>query len=60
MYTFDVTHENGQKETLTLVPKITKDEKGNETKTFGIQIDNRRDKNFIECVKFTFQNSLIS
>ena len=55
MYTFDVTHENGQKETLTLVPKITKDEKGNETKTFGIQIDNRRDKNFIECVKFAFQ-----
>ena len=55
VYTFDVTHENGQKETLTLVPKITKDEKGNETKTFGIQIDNRRDKNFIECVKFTFQ-----
>ena len=55
VYTFDVTHENGEKETLTLVPKITKDEKGNETKTFGIQIDNRREKNFIECVKFTFQ-----
>ncbi len=55
VYTFDVTHENGEKETLTLVPKISKDEKGNETKTFGIQIDNRREKNFIECVKFTFQ-----
>lgn len=55
VYTFDVKHENGEKETLTLVPKISKDENGNETKTFGIQIDNRRDKNFLECLKFTFQ-----
>ncbi len=55
VYTFDVKHENGEKEMLTLVPKISKDENGNETKTFGIQIDNRRDKNFLECLKFTFQ-----
>ena len=44
-----------QKETLTMSPKIVVDEEGNETKVFGIQIDNSREKNIWECIKYTFE-----
>jgi len=55
VYLFDVTREDGSKETLKLIPKIEKDEEGNERKIFGIQIDNHRPSGIWESIKFTFQ-----
>jgi len=55
VYYFDVKREDGSKETLKMIPKIEKDEEGNERKVFGIQIDNSRPKGIWESMKFTFQ-----
>ncbi len=55
VYSFGVIHEDGTEEVLSLVPKITTDEDGNETKVFGIQIDNSRKKTVWECIKYAFQ-----
>ncbi len=55
VYFFDVIRSDGTKETLEIIPKIEKDEEGNERKVFGLQIDNRRPTGFFESLKFTFQ-----
>ena len=55
VYTFGVQRADGTKETLTMSPKIEVDEEGNETRVFGIQIDNSREKNLWECIKYTFE-----
>ncbi len=55
VYLFEVKRVNGEKETLKLIPKVEKDENGNERKVFGIQIDNSRPKGLWESIQFTFQ-----
>ena len=54
-YLFGVKHTDGTTETISIVPEVSKDENGNETKTFGIQIDNSREKNLWESICFAFQ-----
>ena len=53
-YTFDVIHENGQKETIEIVPDIVKDEKGNERNVFGIQMNVNEEKGFFASIKYAF------
>ncbi len=54
-YTFEVKRANGEVKTLEISPKIEKDEKGEERKVFGIQIDNSNPKGIWESLKFTFR-----
>ena len=53
-YTFDVIHKNGEKETLKIVPDVVKDEKGNESNVFGIQMTVDSDKGLLASLKYAF------
>lgn len=53
-YLVKVRHDNGEIEELTVEPTISKDEKGNETKTYGIQIEQTTEKGFLASVKYAF------
>lgn len=55
VYTFGIKHSDGQTETLEITPEVTEDENGNETKIFGIQIDNSREKNIWESIQYAFE-----
>ena len=55
IYDLGVTHSDGTSDTISVKPNVVTDEEGNETRVFGIQIDNRREKNIWESIKFTFQ-----
>lgn len=53
-YTFDVIHKNGEKETLKIVPDVVKDEEGNESNVFGIQMNVDSDKGLLASLKYAF------
>ncbi len=55
IYSFGITHSDGSSEVLEITPQIQKDDEGNETKVFGIQIDNSREKNLWENICYAFQ-----
>lgn len=55
VYNFGLKHQDGTTEIVQVTPDIIKDEEGNETKTFGIQIDNYREKNLWENICFAFE-----
>ena len=55
VYTFGLKHQDGTTETVEVIPQIIKDDEGNETRVFGIQLDNSRDKNVWECIKYAFE-----
>ena len=55
IYSFGLKHQDGTTETVEVSPLITKDEDGKETKTFGIQIDNYREKNLWENICYAFE-----
>ncbi len=55
VYSFGVTHSDGSTEVLKVTPEVTTDENGTETKTFGIQIDNSREKNLWENICYAFE-----
>ena len=55
IYDFGVKHVDGSLETLKIAPTMVKDENGNETRVFGIQIDNSCKKGVIESIRFSFE-----
>lgn len=55
VYTFGLKHQDGTTETVEVIPQIIKDDEGNETRVFGIQLDNSREKNVWECIKYAFE-----
>lgn len=61
-YIFLIEHANGKTEEYKIIPKITKDEDGNESKTFGFRIQQTTEEGFLASIKYAFKkfNSLIS
>ena len=55
VYTFGLKHQDGTTETVEVIPQIIKDDEGNETRVFGIQLDNSREKNVWESIKYAFE-----
>lgn len=54
-YDITVRHKDGTSDTYEVVPEITKDEEGNETRFFGIEIKNEVTKGFVPSLKYAFQ-----
>ncbi len=54
-YSFTVKHTDGTKETVKMSPKVEKNEKGDETKVFGVQFEQKETHGFGNKIKFTFQ-----
>lgn len=54
-YDITVKHKDGTTDTYEIKPEITKDEDGNESRVFGIEIKNEVTKGFIPSVKYAFQ-----
>lgn len=54
-YAIEVKHENGEKDTFNVKPEISEDEKGNETRVFGIMIEQEITKGFVPSVKYAFE-----
>ncbi|HAB66026.1 MAG TPA: RIP metalloprotease RseP [Firmicutes bacterium] len=55
IYEIEVKHEDGNTESYKIQPEITKDEKGNETKIFGIEIKSEIEKGFVPAFKYAFK-----
>ena len=53
-YTFTVKHSDGTTEKYDIKPEITKDEDGNETKTFGVGVDTTIHTGFVNAIKYAF------
>lgn len=53
-YTFKVEHKDGSTDEYKVVPKVEKDENGNENKVFGIKIEENTLTGFIGSVKYAF------
>ena len=63
VYSFEVKHEDGTKETIKIKPEIIKDEEtGTESKLFGIMIKEADTSNVFKAFKYSIQkfNSVIS
>lgn len=54
VYEITVKHENGKKETVKVKPVTEKDEKGNKSKVFGIEMKAEINKGFMPSVKYAF------
>lgn len=54
-YDITVKHKDGTSDTYEIVPEITKDEEGNESRVFGIEIKNEVSKGFVPAIKYAFQ-----
>lgn len=54
VYEITVKHENGKKETVKVKPVTEKDEKGNKSKIFGIEMKAEINKGFMPSVKYAF------
>lgn len=54
IYEITVKHENGKKETVKVKPVTEKDEKGNKSKVFGIEMKAEINKGFMPSVKYAF------
>ena len=52
VYEITVKHENGKKETVKVKPVTEKDEKGNKSKVFGIEMKAEINKGFMPSVKY--------
>ncbi len=53
-YDIEVEHEDGKRDTYSVTPEVTKDDEGNETRVFGIEIRNDIQKGFVPAVKYAF------
>ena len=54
-YVIEVEHKNGQEEKITVKPLVVKDEKGNESKVFGIQTKGEVKHGFLNAIKYGFE-----
>lgn len=54
-YKITVKHEDGNRDTYEIKPEITKDDDGNESKIFGIEMKSDIQKGFVPSVKYAFQ-----
>ncbi len=54
-YKITVKHEDGNQDTYEIKPEITKDDDGNESKIFGIEMKSDIQKGFVPSVKYAFQ-----
>ena len=54
-YIFDVTHKDGKQESLKIIPNKVKDDEGNESNVFGIQMKVQSEKGFLASIKYAFQ-----
>lgn len=54
VYEITVKHENGKKETVKVKPVTEKDENGNKSKVFGIEMKAEINKGFMPSVKYAF------
>lgn len=57
-YEIEVKHEDGKVESYSIQPEITKDEKGNESRIFGIEIKSEVKKGFLPSVEYAFKKFL--
>ncbi|MEG0799426.1 MAG: RIP metalloprotease RseP [Bacilli bacterium] len=55
-YSFDVLKTSGKTETYNVVPTITKDKDGKETKTFGFSISSKKEYGFVNAIKYSFKS----
>ena len=53
-YTFKVEHSNGEVEDITVIPEVSEDENGTETKTFGVYIKTEEVHGFVASLKYAF------
>lgn len=53
-YEIKVRHEDGEEDTYNIKPETEKDEEGNETKIFGIEIKSEISKGFVPAFKYAF------
>ncbi len=53
-YKFDIKHQDGTVEAYDVTPTITKNKKGEETKSFGFRVETRTEKGFINSIKYAF------
>ncbi len=55
-YTFEVEHQDGQKDTYKITPTTEKDETtGEERQVFGMMVETTKTKNLWDCLKYSFQ-----
>ncbi len=54
-YEFSIEHVDGKVENYKITPKVEKDESGNETKVFGVNINQEETLGLLNKVKFAFQ-----
>ena len=54
-YEISVKHEDGTTDTYNVKPEVEKDEDGNETRKFGIEIKSEVNKGFGASIKYAFQ-----
>ncbi len=52
-YTLTIKHPDGSIDDYDVTPQVTKDEDGNETKVFGIYVDNTIHKGFFNALKYS-------
>ena len=55
VYTFNIRHEDGTVEDITVTPTIIENENGTETKTFGVYIQTEEVHGFVNSLKYAFQ-----
>lgn len=53
-YDIEVEHEDGKRDTYNVTPEVTKDDDGNETRVFGIEIKSDIKKGFVPSIKYAF------
>lgn len=54
-YDITVKHEDGSTDTYKITPETVKDEEGNESRVFGIEIRSEVTKGFVPAIKYAFQ-----
>ncbi len=54
-YEITVKHEDGNEDTYSVKPEVEKDEEGNETRVFGIELRSEVKKGFVPSIKYGFQ-----
>lgn len=52
VYEFGIRHQDGSEDVYKITPKEVEDEKGNKRKTFGVGMDIKREKGFINSIKY--------